>query len=140
MPVAKRWCGTSFTQTGGTNQITAGTMTFSGGTYYLNGGTLMMNGSPAAFGASTLSWGGGTLSGGSSLPSSLSVTLSGTGGSALVNGGLTINAPVSGPGGLTKASAGLLALTSANTFSGDTTIQGGGLVRVENSLARRQHG
>lgn len=55
------------------------------------------------------------------------VTL-GTGGGVIYTGWnktMTVNGVITGSGGLTKADAGTLTLTAANTYSGNTTINTG---------------
>jgi fibronectin-binding autotransporter adhesin len=46
----------------------------------------------------------------------------------------TINAPISGAGGMTKEGGGTLVLAGANDYSGDTNVNGGSLI-VEGSIA-----
>lgn len=79
----------------------------------VNGGTLDLNGFDLA--ATTLAGTGGVVQLGNatlSLGSTASTTFAGS---------------IAGSGGLTKVGAGTLTLTGANTYSGDTTLNGGGL-------------
>lgn len=79
----------------------------------VNGGTLDLNGFDLT--TTTLAGAGGVVELGNatlSLASAASTTFAGG---------------IAGSGGLTKAGAGILTLTGANTYSGDTTLNGGGL-------------
>ncbi|HUH23428.1 MAG TPA: autotransporter-associated beta strand repeat-containing protein, partial [Brevundimonas sp.] len=79
----------------------------------VNGGTLDLNGFDLT--ATTLAGTGGVVQLGNatlSLGSTASTTFAGS---------------IAGSGGLTKVGAGTLTLTGANTYSGDTTLNGGGL-------------
>ncbi|WP_338576687.1 autotransporter-associated beta strand repeat-containing protein [Brevundimonas olei] len=117
----------------------AGTWELSGantrtGAIVVDGGTLRA-GSASAFGTTTdVTVNDGTLDlNGFDLATT---TLAGTGGVVeLGNATLSLGSTASttfagriaGSGGLTKAGAGILTLTGANTYSGDTTLNGGGL-------------
>ena len=48
---------------------------------------------------------------------------------------LTVNGDISGTGSLTKLGSGMLTLTGSNTFSGNTTVDGGTLQIASGSLA-----
>lgn len=104
------------------------------GAIAVDGGTLRA-GSAAAFGTTT----GITVNGGTLDLNSFDLaasTLAGTGGvvelgsATLSLGSATSTAfagSISGSGGLTKTGSGVLTLSGANTYSGDTTLNGGGL-------------
>ena len=111
------------TFTGGTT-VTAGTLALTGGANRLaatgditvTGGSLNLGGNAqATTGAFAIT--GGSIGNG---------TLSKTGGTFATEAG-TVSAVLTGTAGLAKTSSGTLALSAANTFSGDTTISGGTL-------------
>lgn len=98
----------------------------------LNAGTLTLNGSGTGTDGALRSLGGNNAF----------VLTTGGGGIALASDSsigvdadvLTLNPVLSGTGGLTKAGAGTLVLTGANTFSGSTTVAAGAL-ELRNNLA-----
>lgn len=104
------------------------------GSIVVDGGTLRA-GSARAFGTTT----GITVNGGTLDLNSFDLaaaTLAGSGGAiALGSATLSLNSAtstafagsISGSGGLTKTGAGVLTLSGASTYSGDTTLYGGGL-------------
>jgi YVTN family beta-propeller protein/autotransporter-associated beta strand protein len=79
---------------------------------------------------------GGTLQfAGAGIVSALPITLMAAGGTFDTNGNnATLSGAISGPGGLTKISAGTLALAGVSTYTGATTINGGTL-EVDGSIA-----
>jgi autotransporter-associated beta strand protein len=121
----------TFTQSGGTN--TAGILTIaqtSGitGTYNLNGGLLSLAALSSGSGTAVFNFGGGTLQASGPLSTTMPMTLTGSGGNASVDtAGYTVTfaGSLSGPGGLTMTNSGMLILTASNTYTGDTTINGG---------------
>ena len=128
--------------TGVLTKIGAGTLTLTGVNTY-SGGTNLNVGAIAvaadsALGAPTgpLTFNGGTLQLLSSfdLAATRPIVLNGpsaglAGGGTIDTNGFhtTIAQSISGAGGLTKAGSGVLTLTAANSYSGDTTITGGTL-------------
>ena len=116
----------------GPTTVSAGTLTFSGlgslgnttAPLYPAGGTLDLGS------ASPLTVGTVYLSGGAIVTNG---TLNGTFYSAYPSGNAYIPAILGGSGiGLTKwASAGTLSLRNANTYTGDTTVNGGGALSLE---------
>ena len=145
----------------GTTTVSAGTLRYgannaiSGGAVVVNdGGTYDLNNFSDTIGALTVNSGtlGGTVTTGSgTLTLGGNVTSTGGGTNAVISGnlnlgaanrtvtttnaadGLTISAAISGPRNLTKAGAGTLTLTGANTYTGVTTVSAGTL--AFNSIA-----
>ncbi|MDD2050588.1 autotransporter-associated beta strand repeat-containing protein, partial [Pseudomonas putida] len=107
--------------------LLAGVNTYSGGTA-INGGKVQVS-SDASLGAASgaLSFDGGVLATTASLTSSRAITLSAGGGTLDVNAGSTLllTGIASGTGMLSKANVGTLVLSSANTYSGGTSVSGG---------------
>ncbi len=107
-----------------------GTNTYSGGTNF-DGGTVAV-GADRALGAATgpLTFNGGALKflAGFILAPTRAVSLQAGGGTIDTNGLNTmLSQAASGPGALTKAGAGVLTLTGANSYAGGTVIAGGAL-------------
>ena len=96
----------------------------------MNGGTLSLTTLTKGSGTATFNFGGGTLQTRNAMTSSLPMTLTGIGGNANVDTAghaVTFSGPLSGPGGLNKLGAHTLVLSSATTYTGDTTISAGTL-------------
>jgi autotransporter-associated beta strand protein len=137
-------------QLGAAGQLPAGALTVTAGTLNLNGfsfttvGTTNMGSGPAGS-TSTITTGAGTLT----LAGAVTYNVTNNPGPATINGNLalgsstrtftanhstanttdiTINAVISGSGGLTLAGGGQLLLTGTNTYTGTTTINAGTLV------------
>jgi autotransporter-associated beta strand protein len=115
---------------GGKVSVTdTGGLTVSGPTT-LAGGTLEIA-SGANFSLPTVNLAGGTLAvSGTRTISSSAITLgtASTFGTPAGTDSITLGSPLGGSGGLTKAGPGTLILAGANTCTGDTTVQAGGLV------------
>jgi autotransporter-associated beta strand protein len=125
----------NITQTGGANIISGslllGCYSRTSGIYNLNGGTLCLKGLEKGSGIAVFNFGGGTLLANGSFTSSLLMTLTGMNGEAHIdtNGyNVTLSGALSGPGGLNKLGAGTLTLSTTESFSGDTIVNGGTLV------------
>ena len=132
-----------FTQSGGTNS--SGNQLFlawnggSSGVYNLNGGLLLLSGYgvTSGSGGAAFNFGGGTL-GQRPWSSALNMNLTGAGGNSVVNtsgGSISLSGVLSGTGGLTKIGTGMLTLTGPNTYSGNTTVDGGTLQLSAGQLA-----
>ena len=131
------WVGNSgsgsFTQTGGSNAV--GNLVIaqnpgSVGTYNLNGGLLNLSALLPGAGTAAFNFSGGTFQAASTFATSAPITLttSASIGTFDTNGNtLTLNGPLSGPGGLVKIGAGTLIMTASNTFLGDVTVSAGTL-------------
>ena len=105
------------------------------GTVNLNGGTLRVNQITGGVGGagSAFVFNGGTLAARADQTSFVTGVGSATiaaGGAVIDTQGYAVTVPqvLSGSGGLTKAGAGTLSLTGANTFSGPVAVSGGRLV------------
>ncbi len=123
----------SFTQSGGTHSVGTLILGFfanSSGIYNLNGGLLSVATISGSAGIATFNFGGGTLGAVTSWSSSLSMNMSGVGGPGTIDttsGNINLTGNLTGPGGLTKIGPGTLTLTGVNTYSGNTTVEGGTL-------------
>jgi T5SS/PEP-CTERM-associated repeat protein/autotransporter-associated beta strand protein len=124
----------NLTQSGGTNLVSTnlylGNTSTGKGTYNLDGGTLILKSLSKGSGIATFNFGGGTLQASGNLTISLPMTLTGEGGNATINTAgynPTLSGILSGIGGLNKTGAGILGLTTSNTYTGPTTISNGTL-------------
>ncbi|MDP6636927.1 MAG: autotransporter-associated beta strand repeat-containing protein [Phycisphaerae bacterium] len=126
--------GGSISGTGSVTKLGAGTLALTNNSIYdggttLNGGTLSLAHSNAA-GSGPITVLGSTIdyADGITVTNTIDLqhdaTLNVTTGSAAQSG---VIGETSGPWGITKTGAGTLALTTANTYSGGTTITGGAL-------------
>ena len=132
----------TFTQTGGTNSITfdsnseltptlyLGYNSGASGTYNLTGGTLILKSLIKGSGTAAFNFGGGTLQASGNFNTTLPMTLTGINGNANIDtAGYTVglSGVLSGIGGFNKLGTGTLSLNTLNTYSGDTTVNGGTL-------------
>jgi T5SS/PEP-CTERM-associated repeat protein/autotransporter-associated beta strand protein len=122
------------TQTGGTvtvdGALQLGQSYYGNATYHLSGGTLILKALDVGSGTAAFNFGGGILQASGAFSSSLPMTLTGIGGNATVNTNsydVTLSGVLSGTGGLNKSGNGTLTLSAKETYSGDTTINGGTL-------------
>jgi fibronectin-binding autotransporter adhesin len=124
----------SVTQTGGSNSV-AGTLclgydTTGNGTYNLNGGTLTLRSLAQGSGMAVFNFGGGTLQASGDFSCSLSMILTGIGGSASIDTAghaVALSGDLSGTGGLRKLGSGTLSLTGNDNIGGDIQVLGGTL-------------
>ena len=122
----------SFAQSGGSNEV-SGTLTLaysngSTGTYNLNGGLLRLGGLSQGNGTTSFSIGAATFQAGALFATSVPITLSQAGGTAVFDTSgysLTLNGALSGAGGLQKISQGTLVLAASNGYTGPTTLTAG---------------
>lgn len=96
-----------------------------------------LGGNPASFNAAQLVLNAGALQPTASFAlnnANSGVTLGASGGTFNVGAGLTLSIanPITGPGTLTKSSAGTLILSGANTYTNGTTVSAG-IINVQNS-------
>ena len=124
----------TFTHAGGANTISTnlciGYRLGSSGTYNLNGGTLILKSLTTGSGTAEFNFGGGTLQATGTFSTSLPMSLTGEGVNANINTAgyaVTLSGVLSGTGGLNKTGSGTLTLNALNSYSGDTTVNGGRL-------------
>lgn len=118
--------GGSMTFSGAGTTVFSGVNDYTGGTA-INAGTLSVAAnSGLGNAAGGLSFNGGTLKGTGSISNSRAITLNSGGGTFDDDGNSnTFSGVISGEGALTKAGAGTLTLSGANTYQGGTTISAG---------------
>ena len=127
--------------TGGLAKAGSGTLTLNGTNTYTGGtaitGGILQVGADANLGgaASNLTFDGGTLSFAGGFTSARNLLLN-SGGGTLDNSGsaVSLTGVLSGSGPLTKTGAGTILLTSANNFTGATTIRNG-VLQIGNAAA-----
>ncbi len=122
-------------QSGGTNTVLNQLQFYPKGTYNFTGGALIASSISSEGGVGAFNFGGGTFVASAGFSTTQPMTLTGSGGNATVDTayGLVFSGSLSGPGGLTKAGSGTLALTGSNTYAGLTSINQG-LLLVDGSL------
>ncbi|WP_185878796.1 autotransporter domain-containing protein [Variovorax sp. MHTC-1] len=114
-------------QIGTGTTILTGNNTHTGGTA-IDGGTLQVAGDANLGDASgALSFDGGTLQNTAAFGSARAVTLGTGGGSFQADTDLALSGVIGGTGALTKTGDGTLILSSANTYTGGTTVSAGTL-------------
>jgi autotransporter-associated beta strand protein len=127
----------SLTKVGTGEFILSGVNTYKGGTY-INGGAIgVYNDWNLGDASGGLGFDGGTLRYYGTFTSARSITLNSGGGTFDTNGfSPTLSGVISGAGSLTKTGLGTLTLTGANTYTGDTIIDGGTLkLAASNALS-----
>ncbi len=100
------------------------------GTYNLSGGSIAIDfgGITSASGTYNINLGGGIVSAISSWVSALNMTLTGVNGPVTFDTAgntITLSGTLSGPGGLNVVGGGILELSGATTYAGDTTVSSG---------------
>ena len=100
------------------------------GTYNLSGGSIAIDfgGITSDSGSYNINLGGGTISAISGWGSSLNMTLTGLNGPVTFDttgNTIMLSGTLSGPGGLNVAEGGILELSGATTYTGDTTVNSG---------------
>jgi len=110
------YTGGTIVQSGTLKANAAGVMGSTSGPLTVSGGTLNLNGVSHTVGAVTIS--GGTIQNG---------TLTG---SSYAGQSGSVSAVLAGSGAMTQTTSGTLTLTGVNTYSGGTTIGGGGVYQV----------
>ena len=126
----------SFTQSGGTNSVgglVLAVASSSLGTYNLTDGLLILAGSTGltqGAGFATFNFSGGTIQTGAGFTSNVPMVFNVSGGIATFDtqgNTVTLADPLSGPGGLNKAGAGMLILATSESYTGPTSVSGGTL-------------
>ncbi len=120
--------GTGGLVKGGVGIVTlSGVNTYSG-TTLISGGALNVS-ADNNLGSGSLNLSGGTLQYGASFNTARNMTFGASSGTIDTNGfNSTLSGTLSGTGGLTKTGAGVLTLSGVNTYSGGTTISGGTVI------------
>ena len=107
------------------------------GIYNLTGGSIYIgSGGIISFAGSTyeMNLGGGTIGAVANWSSSLNLTLTGSNGPVTFNPGgntIALSGVLSGSGALVASGSGILELSGANTYTGDTTIATGGTLQLD---------
>ena len=131
-----------FDQNGGTNSVSGslvlGASTSAFAQYYLGGGLLSLGGLTRGTNLFTFEVTTGTIQAASSFATSVPILLTTTGSNAVFDthgNSLTLNGFLFGNGGIQKAGAGTLILTSSsNSYSGPTTLIAGTLEAANGNL------
>ncbi|WP_397389990.1 autotransporter outer membrane beta-barrel domain-containing protein [Polynucleobacter sp.] len=127
----------SIAKTGAGTLTLSGTNTYTGGTS-LNAGTIAV-GNNAALGTGGLAMATGTiLQAASSVSLVNAVSTAGTATVDTNGNSLGLSGIISGSGALTKVGAGTLALSGANTYTGDTNINAGSII-LTGSITSNTH-
>lgn len=109
-----------------------GIYNLSGGSIYIGGGGITVFGS----GGYEINLGGGTVGATTSWASVLNVKLTGNNGSVTFRpegNVITLSGILSGPGGLAVSGPGILELSGANTYTGDTTINADSTLQLDST-------
>jgi autotransporter-associated beta strand protein len=111
-----------------------GVYTLSGGSVYLLGGGIVNNGPNYL-----INLGGGTVGAEASWSSSLNMNLTNLNGSVTFDTGvgntIALSGTLSGNGGLTNIGSGILELSGANTYTGDTVVNAGSTLQLDQTGA-----
>jgi len=129
--------GGSLAKLGGGTLILSGSNGFDGGVEVFGGALSVAADSSLGAASGTVTLGGGTLRTTGNMDTARAIVLQSGGGTFDVANEtyLTLEAPVSGTGGLSKIGTGYLTLAGAQTYSGSTSVQGGFLKIESGSLA-----
>ena len=134
-----------FTQTGGTNAV--GSLVSCrrhrlSGTYNLSGGLLSLSALNQGSGTAVFNFSGGTFQAATTFTTYVPIVLSSAGSNGVFDtsgNSLTLNGPLSGPGGLQKIGAGTLTLAVSNSYTGTTLVSSGTLLLGRLQCAVGQH-
>jgi outer membrane autotransporter protein len=119
--------GTSLKKVGGGTLVLKGSNTYTGGTQLSSGMLSVSSDANLGDAVGDLTFDGGTLRNTAALATARDVTLDAGGGTFQADADLALNGMISGAGSLTKAGAGVLTLSNANSYDGGTTILQGQL-------------
>lgn len=106
------------------------------GVYNLNGGTIYIGsgGITSDDGSYDVNLGGGTIAAQTSWSSSLNMNLTGSNGPVTFDTAgnlITLSGVLSGSGGLTVEDGGIMELSGANTYTGDTAVNAGSTLQLD---------